>query len=66
MPQKTLKRAGITKEVSLIGVRDHLEVWNRADWEARIEELERKAAEIAIAAKRQRQQQDTERPARPM
>jgi MraZ protein len=66
LPQKILRRAGIAKEVSLIGVRDHLEVWNRADWEARIEELERKAAEIAIAAKRQRQQQDTERPARPM
>jgi len=66
LPQKILRRSGIQKEVTLIGVRDHLEVWNRADWEARIEELERKAAEIAIAAKRQRQQQDTERPARPM
>ena len=67
LPMKTLRRAGIQKEVTLIGVRDHLEVWNRADWEARIEELERKAAEIAIAAKRQRQQQtDPERPARPL
>jgi len=67
LPQKILRRSGIQKEVTLIGVRDHLEVWNRADWEARIEELELKAAEIAVAAKRQRQQQhDTERPARPM
>ena len=63
LPQKILRRAGIQKEVTLIGVRDHLEIWNRADWEARIEELEQKAAEIAIAAKRQRQQQDPERPA---
>ena len=49
--------------MTLIGVRDHLEVWNRSDWEARIEELEKQAAEIAIAAKRQRQQINTERPA---
>ena len=63
LPQKILRRAGIQKEVTLIGVRDHLEVWNRADWEVRIEELERQAAEIAIAAKRQRRQQNTERPA---
>ncbi len=61
LPQKILRRAGIQKEVTLIGVRDHLEVWNRADWEARIEELERQAAEIAIAAKRQRQHKDPER-----
>jgi MraZ protein len=60
LPQKILRRAGIQKEVTLIGVRDHLEVWNRADWEARIEELEQKAAEIAIAAKRQRQHKDPE------
>jgi len=66
LPQKILKRAAIQKEVTLIGVRDHLEVWNRADWDARIEELERQASEIAVAAKRQRQQQDPERPARPM
>jgi MraZ protein len=66
LPQKILKRSGIQKEVTLIGVRDHLEVWNRADWDARIEELERQASEIAVAAKRQRQQHDPERPARPV
>ena len=66
LPQKILKRAAIQKEVTLIGVRDHLEVWNRADWDARIEELERQASEIAVAAKRQRQQQEPERPARPL
>ena len=70
LPQKILRRAGIGKEVTLIGVRDHLEVWNRSDWDARIEELEKQAAEIAVAAKRQRRQQDTrpidpERPAKP-
>ena len=62
LPDKNLKRAGIKKEVTLIGVRDHLELWNRADWEARREELERRGPEIALAAKRTR---ELERPAEP-
>lgn len=64
LPQKILKRAAIQKEVTLIGVRDHLEIWNRADWETRLEELERRGPEIAIAAKRQRKQQEPDRPAK--
>ena len=62
LPDKNLKRAGIKKEVTLIGVRDHLELWNRADWEARRQELERRGPEIALAAKRAR---ELERPAEP-
>ena len=62
LPDENLKRAGIKKEVTLIGVRDHLELWNRADWEARREELERRGPEIALAAKRAR---ELERPAEP-
>lgn len=62
LPDKILKRAGIKKEVTLIGVRDHLELWNRADWEARREELEQRGPEIALAAKRVR---ESERPAEP-
>ena len=62
LPDKILKRAGILKEVTLIGVRDHLELWNRADWEARREELERRGPEIALAAKKAR---ELERPAEP-
>lgn len=46
MPDKTLKRASIGKEVTMIGVRDHLELWNTAAWEAHREELERRASEI--------------------
>lgn len=63
LPDKILKRAGIQREVTLIGARDHLELWNRPDWEARREELERRGPEIAFAAKRLRQ--DQERPADP-
>jgi MraZ protein len=62
LPDKILKRAGIKKEVTLIGARDHLELWNRSDWDARREELEQRGPEIALAAKRVR---ELERPAEP-
>lgn len=51
LPSRTLERAKIQKEVTLIGVRDHLELWNRADWEARREELEQRGPDIFMAAK---------------
>jgi MraZ protein len=51
IPERVLRKSGLGKEVTLIGMRDHAEIWNRADWDARIEELDRKRAEIAVRAK---------------
>ena len=34
IPDRLLKRAGINKEVTLAGVQDHLEVWDRAAYES--------------------------------
>jgi MraZ protein len=34
IPEKTLRRCGIEKDVAIVGVRDHVEVWDRAKWEA--------------------------------
>jgi len=33
LPEKTLKRTNIGRDVTLVGARDHLELWNRSDWE---------------------------------
>jgi MraZ protein len=55
IPEKTLRRTGIQKEVTLIGVRDHLELWNRGDWEIRREALLARSSEIALRAKQARQ-----------
>ena len=33
IPEVTLRRTGIGKDVTIVGVRDHLEVWDRAKWE---------------------------------
>ncbi len=33
-----LQRAGLKSQVTLIGARDHLEVWDKARWEAYLSE----------------------------
>jgi len=33
LPERLLRRAGISRDVVLIGVQDHLELWNRDDFE---------------------------------
>ncbi len=55
IPEKTLRRTGLDREITMIGVRDHLELWNRAEWELQREELFKRAAEIALRAKKARQ-----------
>jgi len=34
VPEKLLKRGGIEKDVAIVGCQDHLEIWDRARWEA--------------------------------
>jgi MraZ protein len=46
MPDVLLKRAEIQTEVSLAGSYDHLELWNRADWDRHCEQLAENGAEI--------------------
>ena len=46
LPDKALKRAGIGKEVTLVGARDHLEIWNRTDWDAEREQLEARRRDL--------------------
>lgn len=39
LPEVTLRRTGTQREITLIGVRNHLELWNRRDWEVRFNQL---------------------------
>jgi MraZ protein len=55
IPDRMVKRAGLGKEVTLVGVKDHLELWPRAAWEARREELEKRALEVFARARQARQ-----------
>ena len=33
LSEKLRKRAGLKDDITLVGVRDHIELWNREDWE---------------------------------
>ena len=50
IPDRTLKRTRTEKLVTLVGVRDHLELWNRAAWAAQRDRLEQRRPVIAIRA----------------
>jgi MraZ protein len=54
LPDKLLKRTGTGKNVTLIGARDHMEMWNSADWNAKAEDLERRRGEIALQVRMDR------------
>jgi MraZ protein len=39
LPEMMRKRTALDREVTMVGVRDHLEIWNRPEWEAERERL---------------------------
>lgn len=48
VPAKMLDRTRTGREVTLIGAGNHLELWNRPEWEARFEELLTRSTEIDL------------------
>jgi MraZ protein len=48
IPESFLTTAQLGKEVTLVGSRDHLELWNRSDWNKHLESLRQRKAEIAV------------------
>jgi MraZ protein len=47
IPATLLERAGIGREVTVTGVYDHLEIWNRAAWRTKLQEVEGSAEDVA-------------------
>ena len=56
IPDKVLRRTGTEKEITLIGAKDHLELWNRPDWDRRFEENLDRLQELAIKRRQARKQ----------
>jgi MraZ protein len=54
IPAHLATHAGLDKEVVLAGVSDHLEIWDRAEWETQLTEMEGSAGDVAerLAAQR--------------
>jgi MraZ protein len=47
IPAALLESAGITREVTVAGVYDHLEIWDRATWRTQLHEVEGSAEDVA-------------------
>jgi transcriptional regulator MraZ len=47
IPGSLLERAGIAREVTVAGVYDHLEIWDRAAWQKQLHEVEGSAEDVA-------------------
>jgi MraZ protein len=47
LPTTLAKNAGIGREVVVAGVRDHLEIWDRAAWNNHVKEFEGSAEDVA-------------------
>ena len=50
--EKLVKKVQLGREVTVVGMRDHIEIWNRSQWSAHEEDLENRRAEIAARAKK--------------
>ena len=47
LPAGLLKRASVTRDVVVVGVGDHLEVWDRKAWQREIEDVEGRVELVA-------------------
>jgi transcriptional regulator MraZ len=47
LPAPLLKSAGIEREVTVAGVYDHLEIWDRSKWQTHLHEVEGSAEDVA-------------------
>ena len=54
IPAPLAEHAGLGKEVVVAGIRDHLEIWDRAAWREHLKEVEGSAEHVAerLAARR--------------
>lgn len=47
IPSSLAEHAGLGKEVVVAGIRDHLEIWDRAAWRGHLAEIEGSAEDVA-------------------
>jgi len=47
IPAALMQRAKLTRDVVVAGVHDHLEIWDRAEWQRELAEVEGSAEDVA-------------------
>ncbi len=62
IPEKTLRRTGLGREITLFGARDHLELWSRDAFNTFVETNHSRIAEVSLRAKQARQAVTAPRP----
>lgn len=50
VPPALVRHAGLGKEVAVVGVHDHIEIWNRPEWAAHASEIEGSVGDVAERA----------------
>jgi MraZ protein len=51
IPEKIVRKSRLDREVTVIGVRDHAEIWRREEWMTYEEDLTKRNLEIAVRAR---------------
>jgi MraZ protein len=54
IPDRVMRRVRLNKELMLAGVRDHLELWDRAAWDNRMRDLTERIPDLAVGSKETR------------
>ena len=47
VPSSLIEQAGLSREITIAGVYDHLEIWDRAKWRQQLHEVEGSAEDVA-------------------
>jgi MraZ protein len=55
LPQPLIEHASLGREVVVVGIRDHVEIWDRAAWRKQLEEVE---GSVELVAERLAAKQD--------
>jgi MraZ protein len=50
VPPDLARHAGLDKDVSVVGVHDHIEIWNRATWAEHLQAIEGSVGDVAERA----------------
>ena len=61
LPERAIRRADLKEQVTLIGVRDHLEVWNKEQWVRYLEDYLSTHEEMLLRAREEVLRKERER-----
>jgi MraZ protein len=55
IPEKVFRNSAVGRDITMLGVKDHLELWSRAEWDAKKQALMARGNEVTLRAKQSMQ-----------